>query len=105
MVTPLSVSAHITLCYGHATLCPCPHNILSVSTPVYGHATFCVCPHLYMATPHFVCVHTPHLHHRLPLARFRNKLGELCTQARSMLTDNCLRKRKNLYVAYKLWFE
>lgn len=35
----------------------------------------------------------------------KNKLGELCTQARSMLTDNCLRKRKNLYGAYKLWFE
>lgn len=35
----------------------------------------------------------------------KNKLSELCTQARSMLTDNCMRKRKNLFMAYKLWFE
>nr|QNL15296.1 serine/threonine-protein kinase TBK1 [Littorina littorea] len=34
----------------------------------------------------------------------KNKLSELCTQARSMLTDNCLRKRKNLLVTYKHWF-
>ncbi|KAK7499608.1 hypothetical protein BaRGS_00009260 [Batillaria attramentaria] len=35
----------------------------------------------------------------------KNKLGELCTKARSLLTDNCLIKRKNLYGAYKHWFQ
>ncbi|XP_076448388.1 serine/threonine-protein kinase TBK1-like isoform X2 [Babylonia areolata] len=35
----------------------------------------------------------------------KNKLSELCTQARSMFTDNCMSKRKNLFKEYKNWLD
>ncbi|XP_025106703.1 serine/threonine-protein kinase TBK1-like isoform X2 [Pomacea canaliculata] len=35
----------------------------------------------------------------------KNKLGELCTRARSLLVDRCLSSRKQLYEGYKQWLE